>query len=332
MRTDRASRCLLPCVLAVLAVAAGCGGGSGLTPITFLTNYVFIGRHAPFFVGTEKGFYREAGLDVTILPATGSAFVITAIEGGQADFGIAETASLVQAAGRGANVKAFGVFMDRSTSGLAALAPYPSPASVVGRQVAASLTDSARLILPIALSRHGLDPGAVAWVAADPAMYATLLLADDVDLITASIDSDVPALRRVAEPQGRQVHFSGFADWGYDVYGYLLIAHGDRLTSRPEEVRSFAAATARAVVYAIEHPEEAAEIIARYSPTLDRVTALAQWEASIPAIATATVAELGYGVATTDRLHASIDLVTEAFALETALTPADIYADGFMPR
>jgi ABC-type nitrate/sulfonate/bicarbonate transport system substrate-binding protein len=50
---------------------------------------VFHGRHSPYFVGLEKGFYREAGFDVAIAPATGSGFVITALEGGKADYGMA---------------------------------------------------------------------------------------------------------------------------------------------------------------------------------------------------------------------------------------------------
>jgi ABC-type nitrate/sulfonate/bicarbonate transport system substrate-binding protein len=37
--------------------------------ITFLTNCTFHGRHTPFFVGVDKGFFREAGFDVTTKPA-----------------------------------------------------------------------------------------------------------------------------------------------------------------------------------------------------------------------------------------------------------------------
>src|SRR5919112_1061106 len=65
--------------------------------VSFLTNYVFHGRHSPFFVGLEKGFYKEAGFAIQISPATGSGFVVTAVDGGKADYGMAESASVVQA-------------------------------------------------------------------------------------------------------------------------------------------------------------------------------------------------------------------------------------------
>ena len=291
--------------------------------VDFLTNYVFLGRHAPFFVGVEKGFYSDAGFDVTISPSSGSGFVISALEGGQADYGIAEAAPVVQAIAKGAKVKAFGVFMDQSTSGLASLTPYRTPQSVAGKPIAASVTDSARVILPIIYNLEGLDVSTINWQAADPSIYFPLLLQGRAELVTASIDSDVPTLRHRA--RGKTIHFSSFAEWGYDVFGYFLVARADHIASSPEEVRAFATATATAVRYAIDHPEEAAEIIVKYNPTLDKALMLAHWQQSINAIDTQYVREHGYGHATEERLRRTIDLVQQAFGLESNLTPQDIF-------
>lgn len=300
--------------------------------VTFLTNYVFHGRHSPYFVGLEKGFYREAGFDVSISPATGSGFVISALEGGKADYGMAESTSVVQAAGKGARVRGFGVFMDVTTSGLASLTPHPTPDSLAGKTIAASLTDSARVILPIIFNMRNLDASAVKWQAADPGVYFSLLLEGKVDLFTASIDGDVPALMRVAAPRGKTVHFASFAEWGYDVFGYFLVTTADRIAREPDEVKAFAAATVKAVKYAIEHPEETARIMVKHNPTLNYETTLAQWRQSIKAINTAYVTQHGYGVATPDRLQRTIDLVRQAFKLTGTMAPNDVYAPGFITR
>jgi NitT/TauT family transport system substrate-binding protein len=321
--------------VAVLVVGLGLGAGPARgaeKKITFLTNYIFHGRHSPYFVGVEKGFYKEAGFDVSIAPATGSGFVISALEGGKADYGMAESTSVVQAVGKGAKVKGFGVFMDVTTSGLASLTPYPTPESLAGKTIAASLTDSARVIVPIVFSLRGLDASTVKWQAADPGVYFSLLLDGKVDLFTASIDGDVPALARVATPRGKTVHFASFADWGYDVFGYLLVSTADRLAAQPDEARAFAAVTARAVKYAIEHPEETAQIMVKHNPTLNYETTLAQWRQSIKAINTPYVAQHGYGVATPDRLQRTIDLVKQAFKLNVSLTSNDVYAPGLMGK
>lgn len=300
-----------------------------LKKIDFLTNYVFLGRHAPFFVGLEKGYYRDAGFDITISPSSGSGFVISALEGGQADYGIAEAAPVVQAIAKGAKVKAFGVFMDQSTSGLVSLTPYPTPQSVAGKPIAASVTDSARIILPIIFNLEGLDATTLNWQAADPSIYFPLLLQGRADLVTASIDSDVPTLRH--RVRGKPVHFASFAEWGYDVFGYFLVARSDHIASSPKEVRAFAAATANAVRYAIDHPEEAAKIIVKHNPTLDENLMLAHWQQSIQAIDTPYMQKHGYGHATEERLQRSIDLVQEAFGLDAPLTPDDVYTQNLMP-
>ena len=259
----------------LLLIAANVLGAPQKAPkqVVFLTNYVFLGRHAPFFVGLEKGFYRDAGFDIRILPSTGSGFVISALEGGQADYGIAEAAPVVQAVAKGAKVQAFGVFMDESTSGLASLEPYPTPQSVAEQPVAAAVTDSARVILPIIFGLEGLDPATLDWVAADPSVYFPLLLQGRARLITASIDSDVPTLRHRA--RGKTIHFSSFADWGYDVFGYFLVARADHIEAAPDEVRAFASATAKSVRYAIDHPEEAARILVAHNPTRAHARTLA---------------------------------------------------------
>jgi NitT/TauT family transport system substrate-binding protein len=298
--------------------------------VTFLTNYIFHGRHTPFFIARDKGFYKEVGLDVDIQPSTGSGFVLSALEGGKADYGMAESASTVQAVSKGAKVKGFDVFMDVTTSGLASLKPFPTPQSVVGHTVGASLTDSVRVILPVIFDQNGLDPAKIDWQTADPGVYASLLFGEKVDIITATFDGDIPALQKLATQQGKQIQFSGFPDWGYDVFGYFLVAKAERLGSVPQEAKGFATATAKAVRFAEENPEEAAKMMVADNPTLNYDTTLTQWRQAIHAIETPYVKQHGYGAATTDRLQRTIDLVSKAMKLEVKLKPEDVYDTTIM--
>jgi NitT/TauT family transport system substrate-binding protein len=316
-------------VMGLSSIASAQQPTSGdLKKVTFLTNYTFHGRHSPFFVGVEKGFYADEGLDVTIQPATGSGFVVTALEGKQADYGMVDAGTLIQAVAKGANVKAFSVFMDVTTSGLASVEPYKTLEALKGANIAASLTDSARVILPIIFNEHGVDPNSVEWVAADPGGYVSLLLSGQIDLYAASLDGDIPMLRRIAGRQGKDVHFLPYSDWGYDVFGYVLAAHADRFAERPDEIRAFARATAKAVEYAMENPEETAKIMVKHNPTLNPEATLDQWKQSILAIRTDYVKQHGYGVATEDRVKRSIDLVKNAMKINSDVSPQDLFGMG----
>jgi NitT/TauT family transport system substrate-binding protein len=296
--------------------------------ITVLANYTFHGRHSPFFVALDKGYLKEAGFNANIQPATGSGFVISAIESGKADYGLADASTTVQAIAKGAKVKGFQVFMDVVTNGIAALKSYPTPDSMIGKSIAAAPTDSSRTIVPIILKSKGLDPSKVNWVAASPATYFTLLLSGQVDIISATIDGDMPPLMETAKKQGKDVYFSSFGAWGYDVLGFIFIARADALEKDPDGAKRFAAAMKKAVDFSIKNPEEAARIMVKHNPTLKYDITLAQWKQSIKAITTPYMQQHGYGVATPDRIERTIDLVKDAFKLDINLKPNDVWLFG----
>jgi len=296
-----------------------------LKDITVLANYTFHGRHAPFFVAQDQGYLKDAGFNADIQPATGSGFVISAVESGKADYGLADASTAVQAIAKGAKVKGFQVFMDVVTNGIVALKPYPTPESILGKSLATSPTDSSRTIIPIVLKGKGLDPSKMNWVAASPAAYFTLLLSGQVEIISATIDGDMPPLIDIAKKDGKEVYFSSFGEWGYDVLGFVFIAKASALDKDPESAKRFSAAMKKAVEFSIKNPEEAARIMVKHNPTLKYDITLAQWKQSIKAITTPYMQAHGYGVATPDRVQRTIDLVKDAFKLDINLKPEDVW-------
>ena len=51
-----------------------------------------------------------------------------------------------------------------------------------------------------------------------------------------------------------------------DYYTPVIIANNDTLENRPELVKSFLAATEKGYKYAIENPDESAQILHKYAP------------------------------------------------------------------
>lgn len=297
-----------------------------LKKVNFLTNYVFNGRHTPFFVGREKGFYKEAGFDIDISPATGSGFVVIAVDAGRADYGMADIGSVVQGLTKGAKIKAFMVYTDVTTSGLASLTPYAKPESILGKKIASSQGDSSRAVVPIILGENKLDVSKLQWQTADPGVYTSLLISGQVDLITATSDGDMPALTKLATAQGKKAYFSSFRDWGYDAFGFVLIGKAANFAQNQDEAKRFAEATKKAVAYSIKNPEEAVDIVVKSNPAMNRDNVLTQWRGAIKSIETPYVTQYGYGTATDDRIQRSIDLVKKAMNLDGNLKPDDVFA------
>src|SRR5215212_7236391 len=85
---------------AALAAAGGASSGGAkqaLTPVTYATSFGTFGRDAYAYVALEKGFFRNAGFDVKIVPGAGSVAVAQSVAAGSVDFGPADVAAVAVA-------------------------------------------------------------------------------------------------------------------------------------------------------------------------------------------------------------------------------------------
>ena len=78
---------------------------TGPVPLQFRLNWTLYGEHAPFFLGVDKGFYLEEGLDVEILEGSGSATVVKLIGNGTNVIGYADSATMMRGVTAGVPVK-----------------------------------------------------------------------------------------------------------------------------------------------------------------------------------------------------------------------------------
>src|SRR5215470_7340090 len=89
------SRLVEAAVAGLLAIAAALP--TRAENITFITDFGFNGRHAYYYVALERGYYRQAGLDVSFVRGNGSADAIRKVASGAVQIGFADAGSLVLA-------------------------------------------------------------------------------------------------------------------------------------------------------------------------------------------------------------------------------------------
>src|SRR5262245_62779813 len=77
---------------------------------TIRLDFIIGGKHAPWYVALEKGFYAKRGLAPTIQASTGSADTVRTVASGGADFGFADIATMIVAKSRGTPVQAVAQF------------------------------------------------------------------------------------------------------------------------------------------------------------------------------------------------------------------------------
>src|SRR5205809_2695605 len=91
-------------------VCAQTGGDRATLRLDFSIN----GKHAPFLLGVEKGFYSEQGIDLKVEEGRGSLAAVQLIANKSDLFAFADTTSVITVAAGGGAVTSVGVIQQRS--------------------------------------------------------------------------------------------------------------------------------------------------------------------------------------------------------------------------
>ncbi|WP_424138489.1 ABC transporter substrate-binding protein [Roseomonas chloroacetimidivorans] len=293
--------------------------------VTFITDFGFNGRHSYFFVAQQKGFYREEGLEVSILRGQGSADAIRKVAAGTATFGFADAGSLVLArANDGIPVRLFSIVYASPPQAIFSLAErgITSPHALEGRTIADTASSAMRLMFPAYARAAGIDASKVTWVTADGAALASMLAAGRVDAI-GQFTVGEPLLAAVTAP--RPLARLAYGDAGLRYYGNGLVATEQTIATRPDLVRAFARATLRGLRYSMENPAEAGAIMNAQNR---------QVTAEVAAAETRLVGELAevpgrpLGAIDPAAIQATIEVVTGAFSLRQPVRAEELFAPG----
>src|ERR1700728_3094652 len=89
-----------------LACFSFAGAAQANESVSFLLNWVAGGDHAPYYYAQKMGWYKDAGIDLTLLQGKGSMVAAQAAGAGANTFGLADMTTVLVAIGKGADEKA----------------------------------------------------------------------------------------------------------------------------------------------------------------------------------------------------------------------------------
>ena len=306
-----------------------------LEPVRLALNFQSDGGNAAFYYGLEKGYYRDLGLDLHIDPSSGSGEAITRVASGLHDFGIGDLATLIEFASRQPDVAPTAVFIihDRSASAIIspAAAKIEKPKDLVGKTLAAGLTDGAIKLFPAFLRLAGLSESDMQVKRVAPQLRDSMTLTKQADAI---IGYDYTTFFNLKSKGVKleDTRFLYYADYGLNVYGNSILSSQAMLRNKPDVVRKFVAASTRAWRETVANPGAAVDALTKHAtlverPTeIDRIKFLAAHE-----IVTPRTREQGLGSCDPTQLADNLKVVAEGFALAKVPTAAEIWNGSFLP-
>ncbi len=320
--------------LAPLA-APGLVRAQALPRVRFTLDWAFQAPNAFALVARERGFYREAGVDVAIDRGQGSGGVPVSLTAGTHDVGYADLSPTLRflSENPSRDVIAVAILHDRSPLCVITRAdgPIRTPADLVGRRVAAPDNDAARQLFPAFARAVSIDPARVNFLSVSPALREPMLLRREADAITAHIATAGIALQGLGlQPEQQRVFM--YNDHGLDLYGGAILTTRSFAERNPEALRRVVAASMRGFLSQAADPNGAMDILKRVEPLTDVALELSRHRLTMERlVVTEHVRRNGVSHVAMDRLQKSLEAVQQAFNLSAALPPAQVYTPAFLP-
>ncbi|GAA5051794.1 ABC transporter substrate-binding protein [Nocardia callitridis] len=325
--TRRISAALVGAILLVLVSA--CAGG-GKNSMTVMMDVGYLPKHAPFFAAVERGFFRAEGIDVTIMPGSGSTNTVTSVETGRVDAGFADFGATIISQGRGARVKQVNLLQARSAYAVVAIEGNGINGwdDLRGKTLATEGAGAMTAMWPFAMSKLGLTEGDVHVVHASSGSKIPGLLARQWDANLALYISDQPAI----DALGREAVVLKWSDLGIDLYGNGMVVSDKKLAENPDQVRRFNRAMQKGFLWSCAHPDEAAQDFRRQVSGFetDTVTLAIREQCSLN-WGTGRSAN-DFGVMDDAGAQKMLDVAQQFLGLpeDSGLTPDKVYTNDFL--
>jgi len=236
---------------------AGYAASAKETAVTLELKWLHQFQFAGFYMAKEKGFYRDAGLDVEILDGHMKDYC-SDLKSGKVNFAVG-TSSMVIERSLGFPLVALGaVFQDSPIIWLArADSNISTPSDLNGKKVMLSGTHvESELNVLLHITQN--SPDNIDYVEASYNLDD--LISRRVDVISA-YKSNEPFLMKA---KGIDYRIIDPAAYGVHFYGDILFTSEAMLHTHPEEVKAFKDASFKGWKYVFEHLEESVDFVMQY--------------------------------------------------------------------
>jgi len=303
---------------------------AGLTPVTMTLDWVYQGPNDGFMIAQEKGFYREAGLDVAITSGKGSGATAQLVASKATQFGFCDGYVVGNGVAKGMGIKSIGSVYRRNPAAVVVLtnSGIASPKDLEGKSIAMTAGSAQFQQWPAFVKGANIDGSKIQVVNIDPAGVGPALINGQVPAIGGFAQGYVPAI----EIRGRkEVRIFWFADYGVNVVSNGIIVHQDLLKSDPGLVRAFVAPTIKGFLYGRQHPDEAVSIIKKYLETIDPAITRREMELSWKTWVTPNTKDKPLGWGSNVDWAETVNVLKQYGGVTTALEASTLYTNEFVP-
>ncbi len=329
----------------VIALAAAIGLAAPLavpapaaaaTKLKMVLNWKYQGPQGWFFLADDRGYFKAAGIDMTIDQGNGSGAPIPLVANGTYDVGFGDINALIEFAAKKPADAPIAVYVIYNrppfTIAVKADGPIKTPKDLEGKTLGGSPGDGALKLFPAFCKITKIDCSKVTITNMQPSLREQMLMQGQIDGAFGYVNTIRFSAKLIGVDPAKQIRFINYGDYGMDLYSNGIIVSKKLVKDNPAAVRGLVAAINHGIEDALKDPDAAVAAVAKREPLIkvaverERLDATLKDEMSHP-----EVAKIGLGNVDPMRLKRSIDILVEAVNLPRTPAVDEIFTPAFLP-
>lgn len=305
--------------------------GTPLREVTFNMAWLPQGSMSGILVAIDRGFYRDAGLEVSAVRGFGGIRTVNEIDQGMFDFGYGDPLAVILNRSQGGKAKMVGAINQGWPAALCFVKgrhAIETPADLRGLTVGGGRSSPMQVLLPMWLEANGVAAEDVTVMQLDPAVVVASLLEGQIDAGECWRANSIPLFEKRAKEADVEIAWIEYAAFGLDIYGNGIVTSEALIAADAELVRQFVEATYRGYAFVLDNPEEATRIVLEQFPVLDPTVTREQ----VNQLADLISGTETLGWLDEDKIARTLSLVSNAYGLDTSLSPSELYTTEFLRR
>ncbi|MCT7299000.1 ABC transporter substrate-binding protein [Ralstonia sp. CHL-2022] len=291
------------------------------------------GSTGGILVAQAKGYYKEAGLDVTVMRGYGGQRTVNEVDAGLFEFGYGDPVSVTLNRAHGGHTVMVGAINTRWPGAMCYVErpgfKVTSLKDLAGMTLGGGGASAVQNIVPAWLKQNGMAPDAIKLVRLDPAVINTALLQKRIDLSECWEGASLAVQQAFAQRAGQKLGKVFYRDFGLDMMGSGIVTTDRYIAQHPDVVKRFVEATYQGYAFMRDQPKAAADAIVAQQPLLDRAI-LQQQIAETNNLISDEQDKHKIGWLRPERINRTIDFLSRAFDLGGKVRPADLYTNRFV--
>jgi len=305
------------------------------TKLKMVLNWKYQGPQGWFFLAQDRGYFKKAGIDLTMDQGNGSGAPIPLVASGTYDVGFGDINALIQFAAQKPEEAPIAVYVLYNqppfTIAVRADSSIKTPKDLEGKTLGSAPGDGALKLFPAFCKIAKIDCSTIKITTFQPNLREQMLMNKQVDGVFGYVNT-IRFSAKLMHVGDNEIRYIKYGDYGMDLYSNAIIVSKKLTKEHPEVVRGLIAAINHGIEDSLKDPAAAIDAVAKREPLINKTVERERFDATLrDEMDSPEIKKIGLGNVDKARLKKSIEILVEAQKLPRTPTVDEIYTDKFMP-